>query len=61
MRHGKNRFVFSFLAVPVLLYVVFVLVPYFGAMAMSLTRWSGTSTLDKIQFRGLSNLSAVER
>ena len=55
MQHGKNRFVVSFLALPVLLYFVFVLVPYIGAMIISLTRWSGTSTLDKVQFRGLTN------
>jgi N-acetylglucosamine transport system permease protein len=59
MRYGKNRFVFSFLFVPVLLYVVFVLTPYLGAMAISLTRWSGTSTLDKIQFRGLQNFQKI--
>jgi N-acetylglucosamine transport system permease protein len=38
---------------------VFVLVPYLGAMAISLTRWSGTSTLDKIQFRGLNNFIKI--
>lgn len=59
MRYGKNRFVFSFLFVPVVLYIVFVLVPYIGAMAISLTRWSGTSTLDKIQFRGLQNFQKI--
>jgi len=55
MQHGKNRFIFSFLAIPVFLYVVFVLIPYSGAMVMSLTRWTGTSTLDKAQFRGIAN------
>lgn len=59
MRHGKNRFVFSFLALPVLLYVVFVLVPYAGAALISLTRWSGVSTLDKIEFRGLVNFQRL--
>lgn len=59
MRYGKNRFVFSFLFIPVLLYVVFVLVPYIGAMAISLTRWTGTSTLDKIQWRGLGNFQKL--
>lgn len=59
MKHGKNRFVFSFLFIPVLLYFVFVLVPYIGAMAISLTRWTGTSTLDKIQFRGLQNFERI--
>jgi N-acetylglucosamine transport system permease protein len=59
IQHGKNRFVFSFLFIPVLLYFVFVLVPYVGAMAISLTRWTGTSTLDKIQFRGLQNFQRI--
>lgn len=59
MKHGKNRFIFSFLAIPVFLYVLFVLIPYFGAMIMSLTRWTGTSTLDKVQFRGLTNFQRI--
>ena len=59
MRHGKNRFVISFLAVPVLLYGVFVLLPYVGAMTLSLTRWSGVTTLDKVQFRGLTNFQKL--
>jgi N-acetylglucosamine transport system permease protein len=59
MQHGKNRFIVSFLAIPVFLYVLFVLIPYFGAMVMSLTRWTGTSTLDKVQFRGLQNFERI--
>jgi N-acetylglucosamine transport system permease protein len=59
MQHGKNRFVFSFLLIPVLLYAVFVVIPYIGAFAISLTRWSGTSSLDKIQFRGLQNFERI--
>jgi N-acetylglucosamine transport system permease protein len=59
MKHGKNRFVFMFLAIPVFLYTLFVLLPYFGAMAMSLTRWTGVSTLDKVQFRGLQNFQRI--
>lgn len=59
MQHGKNRFIFSFLAIPIFLYVLFVLIPYFGAMVMSLTRWTGTSTLDKVQFRGIANFQKI--
>jgi N-acetylglucosamine transport system permease protein len=59
MRHGKNRFVFSFLLIPVFLYVLFVVIPYIGAFALSLTRWTGTTTLDKIQFRGLQNFQRI--
>ena len=59
MRHGKNRFIASFLGIPTLLYLIFVMVPYLGAMVMSLTRWSGVTTLDKVQWRGLTNFERL--
>lgn len=59
MRHGKNRFILSFLGIPILLYLIFVLIPYAGAMVMSLTRWSGVTTLDKVQWRGLGNFERL--
>lgn len=59
MNSRKNWFIFSYLAVPVSLYFIFVLVPYLGAMAISLTRWTGTSTLDKIEFRGLQSFQRI--
>mgnify|MGYP005850142275 CR=1 FL=1 len=59
MRHGKNRFIVSFLGIPIVLYLIFVLIPYAGAMVMSLTRWSGVTTLDKVQWRGLNNFERL--
>ena len=59
MRHGKNGFIVSFLGIPVLIYLIFVMVPYLGAMFMSLTRWSGVTTLDKVQWRGLVNFERL--
>jgi N-acetylglucosamine transport system permease protein len=59
MKHGKNRFIFLFLLIPVVLYLVFVIVPYVAAMLISLTRWSGVSTLDNIQWRGLLNFQRL--
>ena len=53
MKRGKNTFVLSFLAIPLLLYSVFVLAPYFLAMVVSFTRWKGLSL--NITFSGLNN------
>ena len=41
MRHGKYRFVASFLAVPLVLYVFYVLWPYAQAFNIALTNWNG--------------------
>ena len=43
MRYGKYRFIASFLAIPLLLYVVFVVSPYLQAVYISLTDWRGFS------------------
>ncbi len=59
MKHGKNRFIFAFLFIPILLYVTFVIVPYIAAILISLTKWSGVSSLDNIQWRGLSNFQKL--
>lgn len=53
MQHGKYRFVISFLALPVLLYVVFVISPYAQAFYISMTNWQGFST--QLQFVGFDN------
>jgi N-acetylglucosamine transport system permease protein len=53
MERGKNRFIFSFLVIPVALYTTFVLFPYFSAFYFAFTRWSGLSA--NIQFNGLNN------
>lgn len=43
MRHGKYRFVASFLAIPLVLYVFYVLWPYAQAFNIALTNWNGFS------------------
>ncbi len=53
MRYGKYRFIASFLAVPLVLYVVFVVSPYLQAIYISMTDWRGFSA-DR-NFVGLAN------
>src|SRR5436305_12758596 len=53
MRHGKARFVTGLLALPVALYVYYVLWPFAQAAGYSLTDWGGYS--DQQHFVGFSN------
>jgi N-acetylglucosamine transport system permease protein len=53
VRYGKYRFIASFLVVPLVLYVVFVVSPYLQAFYISMTDWRGFSA-DR-QFIGLAN------
>jgi N-acetylglucosamine transport system permease protein len=53
MNRGKNGLIVSFLALPVGLYTLFVLIPYFSALVFAFTRWSGLSA--KITFNGANN------
>ncbi len=53
MNRGKTQFIISFLALPVGLYALFVLYPYFSAFYFAFTRWSGLSA--NIQFNGVNN------
>lgn len=53
MRYGKYRFIVSFLALPLLLYIVFVVSPYLQALYISMTDWRGFSA-DR-NFIGLAN------
>jgi N-acetylglucosamine transport system permease protein len=53
MRYGKYRFIASFLAIPLLLYIVFVVSPYLQAIYISMTDWRGFS--QNRNFIGLSN------
>src|SRR5262245_56877059 len=53
MNRGKNGLIVSFLALPVALYTLFVLIPYFSALVFAFTRWSGLSA--KITFHGANN------
>jgi N-acetylglucosamine transport system permease protein len=53
MNRGKNSFIVVFLAIPLALYVIFVLLPYFSAFIFAFTRWSGLSA--NITFNGVNN------
>ncbi|GGM59030.1 sugar ABC transporter permease [Micromonospora sonchi] len=53
MRHGVARFVTGFLALPVGLYLFYVVWPFLQAAGYSLTDWGGYS--DRQQFVGLEN------
>ncbi|MEU6021228.1 sugar ABC transporter permease [Micromonospora sp. NPDC047134] len=53
MRHGVGRFVTGFLALPVGLYLFYVVWPFLQAAGYSLTDWGGYS--DRQQFVGLEN------
>ena len=52
MRHGKYPFIIGFLAVPVALYVTFVVAAYVQTFQLSLTNWSG---LGAVQYIGFDN------
>lgn len=57
MNRGKNAFIISFLAVPLTLYIVFLLFPYFSSFYFGFTKWSGmTST---IKFNGINNFIKI--
>jgi N-acetylglucosamine transport system permease protein len=53
MNRGKNGLIVSFLALPIALYTIFVLLPYCSAMIFAFTRWSGLSA--NIRFNGVNN------
>ncbi len=53
MNRGKNTLIISFLALPLALYTLFVLVPYASALVFAFTRWSGLSA--NITFNGFNN------
>jgi N-acetylglucosamine transport system permease protein len=52
MRHGKYPFIIGFLAVPVALYVTFVVAAYVQAFQLSLTNWNG---LGSMTYTGFDN------
>lgn len=57
MRHGKARFITGFLALPVLLYVYYVVWPFAQSAGYSLTNWGGYS--DTQEFVGLQNYTRL--
>src|ERR1041384_2662325 len=52
MRHGKYPFIIGFLAVPVVLYVTFVVAAYVQTFQLAFTDWSG---LGPISYVGVDN------
>jgi ABC-type sugar transport systems, permease components len=57
VRHGKYPFIIGFLAIPLLLYAVFVISPYAQAFYLSLTDWRGLS--NRQDFVGLANYAEL--
>jgi N-acetylglucosamine transport system permease protein len=57
MRHGTARFIMGFLALPVLLYVYYVVWPFAQSAGYSLTNWGGYS--DTQEFVGLQNYTRL--
>ena len=58
MRYGRYRFVASFLVLPLVLYVVFVISPYVQTFYYSLTSWRGYSA--NAPYVGLANYRTVQ-
>ena len=57
MKHGQRLFIFSFLVVPVMVYLIFVAVPYLSSMLIAFTKWRGLSM--NITFNGVSNFTKL--
>ena len=57
MNRGKNSFIVVFLALPLAIYTLFVLIPYFSSFIFAFTRWSGLSA--NITFNGINNFKKV--
>lgn len=54
MKYGQKRFVIGFLLVPLVLYALFVVLPFASSIMVAFTRWRGVSA--NITFNGLDNL-----
>lgn len=57
MRHGRLRFLIGFLALPILLYTVFVVSPYVQSFQIAMTDWRGVSA--SANFVGFDNFVRV--
>jgi N-acetylglucosamine transport system permease protein len=57
MQHGKYRFIVGFLALPVIVYAVFVISPFVQAFQISLTDWSGL--VGTARFVGFENFERL--
>jgi len=54
MKYGQKRFIFGFLFIPLILYSIFVILPFVSSMLIAFTRWRGVSA--NITFNGVDNL-----
>jgi N-acetylglucosamine transport system permease protein len=59
MRYGQGRFIAGFLAIPLVLYGIFVISPFVQAFYYSLTDWTGISP--EFNFVGLENFQTLAR
>ncbi|MCF1593284.1 carbohydrate ABC transporter permease [Streptomyces muensis] len=57
MQHGKYRFIVGFLALPVIVYAVFVISPFVQAFQISMTDWSGL--VGTAKFVGFENFERL--
>jgi N-acetylglucosamine transport system permease protein len=57
MQHGKYRFIVGFLALPVIVYSIFVISPFVQAFQISLTDWSGL--VGTAKFVGFENFEKL--
>ncbi|WP_128431028.1 carbohydrate ABC transporter permease [Streptomyces cyaneus] len=57
MQHGKYRFIVGFLALPIIVYAVFVISPFVQAFQISLTDWSGL--VGTAKFVGFENFEKL--
>ncbi|KUO20723.1 carbohydrate ABC transporter permease [Streptomyces dysideae] len=57
MQHGKYRFIVGFLALPVIVYAIFVISPFVQAFQISLTDWSGL--VGTAKFVGFENFERL--
>jgi N-acetylglucosamine transport system permease protein len=57
MRYGQKRFIIGFLFIPLVLYAIFVLLPFASSILVAFTRWRGVSA--NITFNGLNNLTRL--
>jgi N-acetylglucosamine transport system permease protein len=56
MRHGKYPFIISFLAIPVVLYVIYVIGPYAQAFYLALTNYNGFSSPTFVGFANFTRM-----
>lgn len=56
MRHGKYPFIIGFLAVPVALYVTFVVAAYIQTFQLAFTNWSGLGPITYVGFDNFQRL-----